>query len=137
MRKVRSQGSRNRGTAIPVLFIPRIRGWPHRLKGNYVLSVICGFSPEDEVMSFEKGGTTINKTTYVASMLLIVLMMGGQVFANPSLLPKYPGYPMDTAKSPVTGQSLVNDPGQSALSVERARNQAAGFHDSQVINPSK
>ena len=88
-------------------------------------------------MSFEKGGTTINKTTYVASMLLIVLMMGGQVFANPSLLPKHPGYPMDTAKYPVTGQSLVNDPGQSALSVERARNQAAGFHDSQVINPSK
>jgi len=32
-------------------------------------------------------------------------------FANPGMLPKHPGYPA-AGKSPVTGQSLANDPGQ-------------------------
>ncbi len=32
-------------------------------------------------------------------------------FANPGMLPKHPGYPA-AGKSPVTGQSTANDPGQ-------------------------
>ncbi|MCS6897640.1 MAG: hypothetical protein NZM29_06660 [Nitrospira sp.] len=32
--------------------------------------------------------------------------------ANPALLPKHEGYPMKKAESPVTGQSIANDPGQ-------------------------
>jgi len=32
-------------------------------------------------------------------------------FANPGMLPKHPGYPA-SGKSPVTGQSTANDPGQ-------------------------
>ncbi|MBM4124226.1 MAG: hypothetical protein FJ246_04635 [Nitrospira sp.] len=33
--------------------------------------------------------------------------------ANPALLPKHPGYPGGDAKSPVTGQPLSNDGGQT------------------------
>ena len=33
-------------------------------------------------------------------------------FANPGLLPDHPGYPAQ-GKSPVTGQSTANDPGQA------------------------
>jgi len=33
-------------------------------------------------------------------------------FANPAMIPKHPGYPA-AGKSPVTGQSVANDPGQS------------------------
>jgi len=32
-------------------------------------------------------------------------------FANPAMLPKHPGYPAQ-GKSPATGQSTANDPGQ-------------------------
>lgn len=40
-------------------------------------------------------------------------------FANPGMLPKHPGYPAK-GKSPATGQSTANDPGQ------RHMNQASG-----------
>lgn len=71
------------------------------------------------------------------SALLFFLAMEGMALANPAMLPKHPGYPMDAAKSPVTGQPLANDPGQTVPSVEEARTQAAAFHESQVINPEK
>ena len=34
-------------------------------------------------------------------------------FANPAMLPDHPGHPMKALKSPVTKQSLANDPGRS------------------------
>lgn len=56
---------------------------------------------------------------------------------NPGMLPDHPGYPMGDAKSPVTGQSVANDPGQSQHSVTESLQQASGFHDSHAMNPGK
>lgn len=40
--------------------------------------------------------------------------------ANPALLPKHEGYPAKPATSPVTGQPLANDPGQTNLGGDKA-----------------
>jgi len=40
--------------------------------------------------------------------------------ANPALLPKHPGYPGGSAVSPVTGQPLSNDAGQTNMGGEKA-----------------
>ncbi|WP_455243540.1 hypothetical protein [Petrachloros mirabilis] len=45
--------------------------------------------------------------------------------ANPSMLPKHPGYPMGKAIDPVKGQSLANDPGQSDAVGDKALAEAA------------
>ncbi len=45
--------------------------------------------------------------------------------ANPELLPKHPGYPSGKAESPVTGQPLSNDPGQSNMGGNIALERAA------------
>ncbi len=55
------------------------------------------------------------------------------VLANPAMLPKHPGYPMGKAVSPVTGQPLANDPGQTNASGEKAAFEAAAFDDSHVV----
>lgn len=49
--------------------------------------------------------------------------------ANPAMLPKHPGYPMDKAVDPVTGQSLANDPGQANARHQEALSNAAIFDD--------
>lgn len=49
--------------------------------------------------------------------------------ANPAMLPKHPGYPMDKAVDPVTGQSLANDPGQANAKNKEALSNAAIFDD--------
>jgi len=49
--------------------------------------------------------------------------------ANPAMLPKHPGYPMDKAVDPVTGQSLANDPGQANARNKEALTNAAMFDD--------
>jgi len=54
------------------------------------------------------------------------------VFANPAMLPKHPGYPAERGLSPVTGQSLANDAGQSNAVGEKALAQAAASEDSHV-----
>jgi hypothetical protein len=41
-------------------------------------------------------------------------------FANPALLPKHPGYPGGQAVSPVTGQPLAHDSGQTNMGGEKA-----------------
>lgn len=41
-----------------------------------------------------------------------VLLAASFALANPSMLPKHPGYPMGKAVDPVRGQALANDPGQ-------------------------
>jgi hypothetical protein len=51
------------------------------------------------------------------------------VFANPAMLPKHPGYPMDKAVDPVTGRSLANDSGQANARNKEALNNAAIFDD--------
>jgi hypothetical protein len=50
--------------------------------------------------------------------------------ANPALLPKHPGYPGGNAVSPVTGQPLANDPGQTNAVGEKALLQGAASEDS-------
>lgn len=52
--------------------------------------------------------------------------------ANPALLPKHPGYPGGNATSPVTGQPLANDPGQTNASGESALQEAATADDAHV-----
>ena len=49
--------------------------------------------------------------------------------ANPAMLPKHPGYPIDKAVDPVKGQSLANDPGQTNAKNREALNNAAVFDD--------
>ncbi len=46
--------------------------------------------------------------------------------ANPALLPKHPGYPGGKAVSPVTGQPLANDSGQTNAGGVAALEQSAG-----------
>ena len=53
-------------------------------------------------------------------------------WANPALLPKHEGYPMDKATSPVTGQALTNDPGQQIVAVDKALTEAAASEDAHV-----
>ena len=52
--------------------------------------------------------------------------------ANPALLPKHPGYPAKQANSPVNGQPLANDPGQTNASGEKAEVQGAMSDDMHV-----
>jgi hypothetical protein len=52
--------------------------------------------------------------------------------ANPSMLPKHPGYPMGKAVDPVSGQALANDPGQTNATGEQSLVEAARFDDAHV-----
>ena len=52
--------------------------------------------------------------------------------ANPALLPKHPGYPAKQATSPVSGQPLANDPGQTNASGDKAALEAAAFDNRHV-----
>lgn len=54
------------------------------------------------------------KTMLVAIALCAGAMMLAPIAsANPTMLPKHPGYPMGKAIDPVKGQPLANDPGQT------------------------
>jgi len=53
-------------------------------------------------------------------------------FSNPSMIPKHEGYPSGKSVSPVTGQSLANDPGQSNATGEKALAEAASAEDAHV-----
>lgn len=54
-------------------------------------------------------------------------------FANPEMIPKHPGYPSKKEVSPVTGQPLTNDPGQTNAVGEKALQEAAGFDDARSV----
>lgn len=54
-------------------------------------------------------------------------------FSNPAMLPKHEGYPSGKAVSPVTGQPLANDPGQSNATGKKALAEAAGAEDAHVM----
>ena len=54
------------------------------------------------------------KTLISALVAVVIIGVAASVaMANPALLPKHEGYPAKAATSPVTGQSLANDPGQT------------------------
>lgn len=50
-----------------------------------------------------------------ATLALAGVCLASFAFANPAMLPKHPGYPIGKPTSPVTGQTLANDTGQSAV----------------------
>src|SRR5262245_33409018 len=72
--------------------------------------------------------TSLVLLTLVTLMILTVSL----ALANPTLLPKHPGYPMGKAVDPVKGQSLANDPGQNNAIGEKSLTEAAAFDDSHV-----
>ncbi len=68
--------------------------------------------------------------------VIVALVFGFVVslaFANPDMLPKHPGYPSKKDVSPVTGQRLANDPGQTNAGGEKALKEAAGFDDARSV----
>jgi hypothetical protein len=74
------------------------------------------------------------KTSFILFTVLAVLVLtSAPAAANPATLPKHPGYPMDKATDPVTGQSLANDPGQDNATGEKALMEAAAFEDTHVM----
>ncbi|MDR4480691.1 MAG: hypothetical protein R3B37_13235 [Nitrospira sp.] len=73
-----------------------------------------------------------------ASILISVFILSGAMvaataFANPSMLPNHPGYPMGKATDPVTGQPLANDPGRDNAVGDEALSKAAAFGDQQLL----
>ena len=81
------------------------------------------------------------KIAFLAEGVFVTMLFGALLsFANPSMLPKHPGYPMDKAVDPVRGQSLANDPGQSNAVGDKALAEAATADTAHVkqnlpINP--
>lgn len=67
-----------------------------------------------------------------ATIALCLAWLASLAWANPALLPKHEGYPMSQAVSPVTGQPLANDPGQTNASGEKALLGAAAAEDAHV-----
>lgn len=70
----------------------------------------------------------------LSAIVLVVTALVSLTFslalANPAMLPKHPGYPMEKAVDPVKGQSLANDPGQSNATNREGLTNAAIFDDS-------
>lgn len=66
------------------------------------------------------------------TVFIILLLASALVLANPTMLPKHPGYPMGKAVDPVSGQSLANDPGQTNATGENSLAQSAAFDDVHV-----
>ena len=67
------------------------------------------------------------------TILAVVLITSAPAAANPATLPKHPGYPMDKATDPVTGQSLANDSGQGNATGEKALMEAAASEDTHMM----
>ncbi len=63
----------------------------------------------------------------LATMMVLGLVFAGSAslaFANPSMLPKHPGYP--------SGGEFANDTGQRNLTVEQSLQQAAASEDAHI-----
>jgi hypothetical protein len=74
------------------------------------------------------------KTSFILfSILAVLVLTSAPAVANPATLPQHPGYPMDKATDPVSGQSLANDPGQSNATGDKALREAAAFEDRHVM----
>lgn len=65
-----------------------------------------------------------NKSLVLLGSLAGTCLLGTVAFANPSMVPDHPGYPMKESKSPVSGVSTANDPGQENLYGQKALNAA-------------
>lgn len=61
----------------------------------------------------------------LGSVFAVIAFSLSTASANPSMLPKHPGYPMGKAVDPVRGQSLANDPGQHDAVGDKALVEAA------------
>lgn len=70
---------------------------------------------------------------FIVPGVFVFGMSASLALANPAMLPKHPGYPSDKAVSPVTGQPLANDPGQTNASGDKALREAAGFDDARSV----
>ncbi len=66
-------------------------------------------------------------------LILFGVMFAATAFANPSMLPNHPGYPMSKATDPVGGQTLANDPGRDNAVGDEALSKAAAFGDQQLL----
>src|SRR5262245_46360820 len=60
-----------------------------------------------------QGGCIMKTFLVLLTLVALTVLSVSLAVANPSLLPKHPGYPMGKALDPVKGQSLANDPGQN------------------------
>ena len=71
--------------------------------------------------------------------LAIVGFSSSVALANPALLPKHEGYPAKAATSPVTGQALANDSGQTNGGGDKAIQKSITSTDNHVeqklVNP--
>ena len=68
----------------------------------------------------------------LCAVFIFMLFSFSLVLANPTMLPKHPGYPMGKAVDPVAGQSLANDPGQINATGENSLTKASAFDDVHV-----
>ena len=80
-----------------------------------------------------------NHSVALLGSLAGTYLMATVVFANPAMLPEHPGHPMKPLKSPVTGQSLANDPGQNPLTGQKALNAATkeGNEDMKLLTDAE
>jgi hypothetical protein len=65
-----------------------------------------------------------NKSMVLLGSLAGTCLMGTVAFANPSMVPDHPGYPMKGSKSPVTDVPTANDPGRENFYGQEALNAA-------------
>ncbi|MEO7860217.1 MAG: hypothetical protein ABIU05_07185 [Nitrospirales bacterium] len=65
-----------------------------------------------------------DKSIVLLGSLAGTCLMATVALANPALLPDHAGYPMKESKSPVSGVSTANDPGQENLYGQKALNAA-------------
>ena len=65
-----------------------------------------------------------DKSILLMGSLAGTCLMATVAFANPALLPDHAGYPMKETKSPVSGVSTANDPGQENMYGQKALNAA-------------
>ena len=87
----------------------------------------------EKACSFEERSNAVKLSLIVAIAVLLGLGFSlSLALANPALLPKHPGYPAGDAVSPVTGQPLTNDPGQTNAFGEKAVLEAASAEDAHV-----
>jgi hypothetical protein len=63
------------------------------------------------------------------TVLTCIVLTVSLAVANPTMLPKHPGYPMGKALDPVKGQLLANDPGQTNATAEKSLAEAGAFDD--------
>jgi hypothetical protein len=79
--------------------------------------------------SYSKGRTGMKLLTGAVATASSILLACSVASANPALLPKHEGYPMQNTGSPITGQPTANDPGQANAGGETSLIKAAGFDD--------